>query len=147
MNDRERNAYAAGIIDGEGCFAVTKNFKEDKTYYRPSIHVNNTNLEILDWLQQHFGGHVRDISEHKLEYRKDIFVWKLTKISEIEAFTMVVYPFLIIKKKHAQTMLNFIMREWNADGVEYYNAFRILNKKGIRDDECSESKGLCETTP
>ena len=55
MKETDR-AYAAGIIDGEGCISLRGRKVSERLYTTPSIEVTNTNRDILVWLQNFFSG-------------------------------------------------------------------------------------------
>lgn len=50
----EEWAYAAGVIDGEGCIKGRKSSRSITI----DLHVTNTNAELLLWLQQRLGGSI-----------------------------------------------------------------------------------------
>ena len=43
----EERAYVAGVIDGEGCFAITR---RNTLYATPSIHITNTDEQLIKFL-------------------------------------------------------------------------------------------------
>lgn len=49
-------AYAAGYIDGDGCFYIDKIFIENHFKYRCFMIINSTEIENLHWFQKNFGG-------------------------------------------------------------------------------------------
>jgi len=99
-------AYLAGIIDGEGTFYIGSSRRTSNgfTHYSSRVYVVNTNLEIIDWLVDNFGGlkYVRKPT-NKFKQRYE-WVLDRTKISPI---VTAILPYLIIKNKHAEVMLSF----------------------------------------
>lgn len=55
MIEKEKLAYLAGFIDGEGSFIVSKHNNKD-ILYNFVLKVGNTDLKVLNWIQQNFGG-------------------------------------------------------------------------------------------
>lgn len=102
-------AYLAGIIDGEGCFYIgrstRKNLKKFRTIcYQTRILVVNTDFILIEWLKSNFGGmtysrKVRDGWKTKYEW--------LIASDQAAIITNAVYPYLVIKKPHANVFLRF----------------------------------------
>jgi hypothetical protein len=53
VSTRERHAWAAGMIDGEG--GIYLKWSSYTEGFRVRVEVNNTNRECLDVLKEHFG--------------------------------------------------------------------------------------------
>jgi hypothetical protein len=53
-------AYAAGLVDGEGCIAITRFFSRTSDRYSDGVAVVvvNRDREVLDWLRQLWSGWV-----------------------------------------------------------------------------------------
>ena len=53
-------AYAAGIVDGEGCIAIIRSFvpKRGRYYYGVHVVVANRDRDVLAWMQSVWGGYV-----------------------------------------------------------------------------------------
>jgi len=97
-------AYLAGIIDGEGTFYiyVGKNGRK----FNSRIYVVNTNEEIINWLKATFGGLVYSRTSPKNPLWKRKFEWILDKKAQ-DIVCVKILPYLIIKKKHAEVMIEF----------------------------------------
>jgi len=95
-------AYAAGIIDGEGCITGSYLYKVSRGVYQTSYQVSvaNKSRELLYWLKRHFGGKVYTQGSRILK-------WELFRLSEIRSFLQAILPYLIIKKKQAELMVAF----------------------------------------
>lgn len=102
-------AYLAGIIDGEGsiyignfsCNPITK-----LPYYQTNIQVTNTDKNLIDWLQQIFGGLVNKRTKQQMpkNSRKQAYTWtisgeRLTHLCEL------ILPYLICKRRQAEIMI------------------------------------------
>ena len=91
------NAYAAGIVDGEGCIMITK----VGVSYAPLVTVSNTNFELMEELHKTYGGKIYKISKPKNKLHwKDSWQWRIHWSYAVD-FLKEIYPFLIIKKKQA----------------------------------------------
>lgn len=125
------NAYAAGILDGEGCITIRHDEREGRPEhtYTPRITIVNTNYQVIDWFYQNFGGNVSKRKKQK-EGWKEQFVWILNSPEEVQLFIEKVYKFLIIKKKQAQIILYFINRLYPDRGEKWFIEIRMLNSCG-----------------
>lgn len=107
---QEQLAYLAGIIDGEGCF-YTGRIKQGRYgsgyQYHTVIKIDNTSEELIEWLKATFGGG-REYVWHKLKNPnwKPIYVWYASG-KMLEYICKSIYPYLIIKKKQCELMLQF----------------------------------------
>lgn len=86
-------AYAAGILDGEGCIGAWGG-SEPFVY----IKVTNTDKRLLDWFQAKFGGYVR-IKDRKISNPKWAVAWDwyLTRPDTIP-FLKKMIPFIKLKQ-------------------------------------------------
>lgn len=131
MKLREKSAYAAGLVDGEGYITISEVKIKEGFAHRPRIEVNNTNEKIIMFLFDNFGGHVhrpkKCINGHKPK-----LIWGFYNPKEVELFIQLIYPFLTAKKEHAQTVLSFINKDWHIDGKIFYLKLKELNKRGTK---------------
>jgi len=80
------NAYAAGLLDGEGCIRWNKS---------PSVEVTNKHYGILAQMQDKWGGSVRSKG-------KDIYVWTLygrkalAYLSCVGKYSVIKYPQIVV---------------------------------------------------
>lgn len=115
----EQLAYLAGLIDGEGCFHISdkvikprksrglrsnKRGWNKRTNFSTTISVSNTNLEVLNWLKDTFGGNVYIAKKPGKPNWALKAAWHMpgTQSREIIA---AIFPFLIVKKNQAILML------------------------------------------
>lgn len=102
-------AYLAGIVDGEGSIYIGNfscNPKTGTKNYQTALEVNNTDVDLVDWLINNFGG-------RRYKYTKA----QLPKISNLEVYRWIVagelltelchlmMPYLIIKKRQCEIMI------------------------------------------
>ena len=112
--------YLAGIIDGEGCIAITKVkpyglHKTPRYYFKLTIEMQDK--KVIDYLAKHFE---RNIMEHKPygnrkrpSYRID---WQADKASTI---LKKVRPYLIGKRNQADV------------GIEFQKHIACKNRSGV----------------
>lgn len=101
-------AYAAGIIDGEGCIYLSVNWvrPNGKIRYRhlsPRLEVACASLCLIEWLLRKFGG---NFGAGKRPNRKPYYKWSLAS-NEAETFLRAVYPYLVIKRDQADVLFRF----------------------------------------
>lgn len=99
-------AYAAGIIDGEGCIFISKQRQcgRSKTYYSLRIAVSMTDAVVPRWLRRNFGGlvHNKGVRQGK----RAGYTWELAT-KDCAPFLRGVIPLLKIKAKQAHWALRF----------------------------------------
>lgn len=96
-------AYAAGYIDGDGCFYIEKLFTENRFRFRCFIAINSTEIENLQWFQKIFGGVLTSkapIKQHKPIHRLVIKSKSLDLFKGIE-------PYLVEKLDEFKIFENF----------------------------------------
>jgi hypothetical protein len=123
MSSRENFAYLAGILDGEGTITVTRNrqYKRPTFQYRVRLAVYNTNKSLIDWLCQEFGGTV-SCNKSRIVGSKDLYVWRLMSLKDIQKLLKECIEFLIVKKRQAELALEFISER------KFKNSFGKLNR-------------------
>lgn len=103
--------WLAGIIDGEGTITLKKKRRKDNgnINYIPLTVINNTNLEFLERIKEICG--CGTIAQQSSSYTKKHPNWNLIYRLEIKGSFNVktllkqVYPYLIIKRKHAEIVM------------------------------------------
>ncbi len=101
-------SYIAGLFDGEGCISGAKKFikgKYDK-YPRISIQlsITNQNLSCLEFVQEYFGGVIRD----KADKKNKCYVWVLVGKFPMKHFLESILPFTIVKTEQVKLALSFV---------------------------------------
>jgi len=107
-------AYAAGIMDGEGCFTIWGGKRYNSRSHRRfacRISVGNTNGKILDLLYGLFGGSIRTKSnkDPKTEQYRNELIWELSS-SKAKKACKLMLPFLRAKRKQAELLIRFQTR-------------------------------------
>ncbi len=104
MRKTEILAYAAGIIDGEGCIRVSRHNPQGNRGIL-EIYVSNTNEWLCYWLQSQFGGNVYTQKSINPLWKR-AYRWRLASNYALE-FLRLILPYLQIKKQHAEIVIKF----------------------------------------
>jgi phage N-6-adenine-methyltransferase len=139
-SSKSEYAYAAGIIDGEGCIRIDKknptvaNRLRTPTYSL-KIQVKMTDYNIIIWLRDIFS--CGNISQEQFFDKKNTY--KLEIIGE-EAFHVIelIYPYLKVKK--SQAYIAMLFHEVKLGKVGRHNTDEFLEKQEILYSEISVLK-------
>jgi len=101
-------AYAAGLIDGEGCIGVynqTCPTTKTRRRYILTLRVSMSNWESPLWMKNTFGGNYRSYTN--LGYGKKVmYTWSMsTKIAG--EFLKRILPYLKVKQRQAELAIEF----------------------------------------
>jgi len=103
--DRERNAYYAALVDGEGGIGIVQAWQpKGKRQHQLRIRTWNTKPAPLYLGKKYFGG---NISEQHKERIKSLFVWTLTGYKALSFLTKIL-PFMQIKHEQAKLAIEFM---------------------------------------
>lgn len=141
MFNHDDIVYLAGIIDGEGSILIEIQTKRPPIrkidYYAIRLLVVNTNLELMNWLENKFKGKVH--KRKKVTKQKQCYVWNIFSLNAGEILKECL-PYMIIKKQHAEIVLEFLnckpKEMWNVSAeVQEHRKFlyfklRELTKAG-----------------
>ncbi len=106
--EREKIAYLAGIIDGEGTIAITK--QKPRTGRRNHLYslrmiVGNTDKKLVDWLVENFGGSCHILREPEGNWRR-AYQWVLGS-RETYRLLKEMKEYLVIKREQAEIGMEF----------------------------------------
>jgi hypothetical protein len=135
-------AYFAGVLDGEGCFTIHQQGRGHIA--GTAIHVGNTDLRMLQWIQERFGGNVAFERRQNPAHAK---VWRWTShVGNLEAIIIAVLPYLVIKREQAELLLAYrktlappisghrsagiISDDVKSERQRILSAIGVLNKRG-----------------
>jgi len=104
-------AYAAAMLDGEGWMYANLITRKDTGWSNPAfkIGIANKSLSMLEWLKDSFGGKIYNQTSN------GVYAWNLTKISEMLWFLKNVRPYMKIKCKVADIMIDVLSKR--VDGI------------------------------
>lgn len=105
-------AYTAGIIDGEGCIHISRQW--DKRYkgcykYSLSVSVASTDEWLCKWLHFAWGGSVHYATKNNPKWRPS-WVWQLSSKQACK-FLKTILPYLRIKRPQAEIAIEFQSRQ------------------------------------
>lgn len=123
MFEKTDLAYAAGYIDGDGCFYIGTYETSNETIYEYSIQVCSVKKGSTDWLKKTFGGNIR-IKEAPGN-RKVPHVWTI-KGEESLKFAKAIHPYLAEKQMECSIYIEFA---WTIIS----NNFQPLTSEGVID--------------
>jgi hypothetical protein len=100
-----RLAWAAGFLDGEGCFTLVRHKDASNPLYRlPFVGAAQLRLDPLERLVEILGGKITYC--HSNSIGKRVNQWKLRSYEIADAVPRVI-PFLVMKKREAEIVLEF----------------------------------------
>jgi hypothetical protein len=128
--------YIAGLLDGEGTFTIRWNRRSRRPSFSPLIMVQMTHEGVISFLgktlQVTYTTKVR-------KSRRTYYVLRITTKHEMVMMLIALSPWLIVKKEHAQIILEFIAmkerkeltrKEIMSKRAKLYLRIRQLNLKG-----------------
>lgn len=95
-------AWAAGFVDGEGYLALRPAGRS----FGPKIEVAQISTAPLERLRNMFGGQVITLKMRK--NRRQAYRWDLLGRSNIEYALKCMLPYMTVKAKQAELMLDFV---------------------------------------
>lgn len=100
--------YTAGLFDGEGCFTIyfASGGSTKRKYLTACARIEIREELIIDLLKSKYGG-VKQIKRGRKENHSDTFTWTI-KSEVLFRFIEQVQPFLILKRKQSEVIVDFI---------------------------------------
>ncbi len=100
------DAWAAGFVDGEGCFHLQKIWPRPKVgdNWKPRIEVAQTDERPILKLQTMFGGRVLKLKRRA--NRRQVWRWDLCGVPVEKALRRLI-PYLVVKKEQAEIVLEY----------------------------------------
>jgi len=142
MTRKELLAYTAGIIDGEGYLGLIPNSKS-RNSFAPKVKVASTDIRLVEFLRNSFGGHSDKMRIHKRPNQKPSAMWTLSNKINVVLFLKNLLPYLKIKDRQAKVIIEYCktcsykaMRQKNtkieiAKRIGFYKQIRLLNFRGL----------------
>lgn len=98
MNRKEKLSYLAGLIDADGHIYCPLKAPGGRTkkYPVPTILVNNTNKQMLDWIRENIGGSIY-VARKATKKWKTYFRWQVTGNRAV-ALGKELRPYIVIKQ-------------------------------------------------
>lgn len=111
-----RYVYLAGIIDGEGTITINRHSRNTKGQWhlKPMLRVADRNKELIEYLVRNFGG---SCTKYQRKESKPIYRWTVHAIKHINEILIDVCPYLIVKRLHADILIEFTKSRMRAIAV------------------------------
>lgn len=145
MNENMKLAQLATWLDSDGCISIVDRWIK-RPYGRYHIYeslvvIVNTNKRLMDWLDKNFNGWYTTMGTPKNNH-KQAYQWHMT---DIEQTLKEVCPYLLLKKKQAEIVIDFHLSKRTVKNGRYgertkgdkfreegmLEKIRLLNKRGI----------------
>jgi len=138
-------AYAAGIIDGEGCIGLYEKAGKHISSFRPSLVIAMNDVQVMQWFHRTYGGR---LTEHirKDTKAEDGYRWCLDVRPPLVLLLTSLLPYLKTKHLQASIVIDFCKRfptsswHWGLSRAEalakmeemqaYVEMMHKLNSKG-----------------
>jgi len=131
---REDIAYAAGFFDGEGCVSIQQRPARCKSPdYTLNVRVGNTNLAVLEWFRERFGGAI--YSQLTTGNRKPSWHWHLGNRKAVD-FLLIVKPFIQVKLPQVVLAEAYVSLNGKRDPsvrAVFRGRMNELNHRGVRE--------------
>lgn len=100
-------AYAAGLLDGEGCILIKahRSHPERPRTHALYVQIIMTELEPLEWMQERFGGSIYKRPKQQASHRQG---WQWT-VSTTKALPLLraIQPYARVKRRQIEAALRF----------------------------------------
>ena len=126
MQDNEKLAFVAGIIEGEGTFSLSKSVDQRHgkhyTSFHPQIIIVNNNLQLLEFCQDIIGGAIYEKQEPKGSYPFHGKVFDLRICGQRKILNAIanLLPFLVSKKREGELLYEYCLSRINSPAKQPY---------------------------
>lgn len=138
-------AWAAGFIDGEGCFYISRTMRGKRPVFMAGLSVSQVSDLPLQKLTDILGGKVYNQRKPPNPKWADIWQWRAHSASALRAAEALI-PYLVLKRPHAELIVEFCQgispdHIWGRHGLPIEEVQRrdslrerlaYLNRKGPR---------------
>lgn len=138
-------AYAAGLIDGEGCIRLTSRGKNGGTTFRQGqytlmVEMTNTDEGMIQWMVERFGGTVSHYAESIQKNRRERWHWRVAANKALYVLDAI-WPYVRTKRRQTKLGRRFQRYAQYAGRAatpkiqslheRFYQEFRVFNKRGV----------------
>lgn len=127
--------FLTGLIEGDGTISLGS--RGYKKCLRPVLAIYNTKAELLFHVKQMLGGWGHISKTNQTLSKNALYNYQIGRWSQIKALLDIIKPCLVIKRRQAEIVLNFIETNYgrvrkgqDKESKEYYE-LRSLNSKGF----------------
>lgn len=107
--ERKAWPYLAGLIDSDGSLGLTTHVARGQKFVGVYIVVTNSDKRLMKWLVQNFGGtYYSRKNSSGFSTGNDIYTWAVLGRSHQESVLTGLFPFLILKKRQAELILEML---------------------------------------
>lgn len=103
------NAWAAGLMDGDGCVGLTTDSRS--RFRKPVVVVDSTDIELLDELQRLYGGSLV-VKRKTRDHHRQAYSWRIYGARQIIAFLAMILPYMRCPPK--VTRARMLVEEWES---------------------------------
>lgn len=139
--DTTKLAYLAGIIDGEGSVNIT--YLEKRREYRMRLYVVNTDIRLINWLSDNFGGLVYHAKRHTVKHPswKEKYEWVYIPSKDKVGLLEELLPYMVVKPEQLSIAIEYL-KTTSKPGIRIgeeaknirkslHAKLRILNSRGV----------------
>lgn len=130
---KNKYIYLAGIIDGEGSLIISRSDRGNYMNYYGRIHVKNTDMRLMKWLVNNFGGNIH-VNKPKSHLHSVAYSWYFAgNAKSKEDLLLALMPYLIIKRDQAVQLIEFFRMNGEKcpeKREKLYQIMHKLNKRG-----------------
>jgi len=139
--ERKAWPYAAGIIDSEGCICISRGHSKEATKAQTglSIGVGNTDVRLMRWLVENFGGVYKKRPNQRgfsaLSGCGYIYGWSIPPTKRTWFLTGI-KPYLVLKIGQADLVMRYLSlgKNWNVtERIQLSEECKRLNHQQIDD--------------
>ena len=103
--------YAAGIMDSDGCFMITKRKikGKERVEYMPIVKISMITDRSLKYIREKtgFGNILINGTRPSRPNSLPIYEWRITKVGDLRIFLKNILPYLQNKKERAEHLIDF----------------------------------------
>lgn len=107
MTNKEKYAYIAGIVDGEGCLCIEKYTRNNSNAYVACLTVANSRICLINWLNKQIPAEIIERHYTKKNWNTG-YTYRLRKVESLKLLLVNILPYLLIKSTQAELLLELI---------------------------------------
>lgn len=131
-------AYFAGLFDGEGSISFAH--RKTRHFLEPKISITNTDKAIMEEVHLNFGGHLYSYPDKRNPNWKQRYEWYVHNMNDIEIFLSKILPYLKIKHKQAELMIEFISLRKGLKGKKRFSKKHASREFEIKGEMLNENR-------
>ena len=151
MDEKYKYVQLASFVDGEGTIGIERRENYHRNSYHQRLSVMNTNIVLISWLVDNFGGNFPNPQKHENGNHKDAYQWRLSGKNSYKMIKKI-REHLLLKRDQADCAIDLYeqVTKWHYGNGKpipkykqelseaLYQKCKKLNKRGPPDDEDEE---------